>query len=207
MSKWAQNCRPLKPEMPCTASWRLLLLRRCICSVLPHWYLPPLSWSHQWTRAWPFKLVFWPTHRKKLQRLQSGECRGQENSKSHKMILSPLSKFRMVYQHWAVAPSCCQTMTWPVTDELLPDHERIYQWYWWHQGWPARYLHHPFHNQPLSIYEPNKLMSSLCYAPVSNVPPYLWDTMAPRRRHIFNCWLGWKGYLLLSLTRSGTRRL
>ena len=48
--------------MPCTASWRLLLLRRCICPVLPHWCLPPLSWSHQWTRAWPFKLGFWPTH-------------------------------------------------------------------------------------------------------------------------------------------------
>ena len=35
-------------------------------------------------------------HRKKLQRLQSGECRGQETPDSHKMILTPLSKFRMV---------------------------------------------------------------------------------------------------------------
>ena len=116
-------------------------------------------------------------HRKKLQRLQSGECRGQENSNSYKMILSPLSKFRMVYQHWAVAPSCCQTMTWPVTNELLPakpDHERIYQRYWWHQCWPARFFHHPFHNQPLSIHEPNKLMLSPCYSSVSN-KPYLRD--------------------------------
>ena len=35
-------------------------------------------------------------HRKKVQMLQSGDCRGQETSDSHKMILSPLSKFRMV---------------------------------------------------------------------------------------------------------------
>ena len=29
-------------------------------------------------------------HRKKIQRLQSGECRGQETPDSHKMILTPL---------------------------------------------------------------------------------------------------------------------
>ena len=192
--------------MPRTASWRLLLLHRCIYPVLPHWCLPPLSWSHQLTlQTW----ILTHPHRKKLQRLQSGECRGQENSNSYKMILSPLSKFRMVYQHWAVAPSCCQTMTWPVTNELLPakpDHERIYQRYWWHQCCPACFFHHPFHNQPLSIHEPNKLMLSPCYSSVSNKPPYLRDTMAPRRRHIFNRGLGWKGYLFLPLSRSGARR-
>ena len=42
------------------------------------------------------------THRKKLQRLQSGECRGQKTSDTYKMILSPLSKFRMVSEQWAV---------------------------------------------------------------------------------------------------------
>ncbi len=61
MSKSAQNYCHLQAETLCTASWRLLLLRRCMCPVLPHWYLPPLSWSNQWTWAWPFKLRFWPT--------------------------------------------------------------------------------------------------------------------------------------------------
>ena len=59
-------------------------------------------------------------HRKKLQRLQSGECRGQETSNSHEMILSPLNKFRIVLEQWALSPSCCHVLTWPVTDELLP---------------------------------------------------------------------------------------
>ena len=68
------------------------------------------------------------THRKKLQRLQSGECRGQKTSNSHKMILSPLSKFRIVLERWAVAPFYCQILTWLVTDKLLParpDDEQI----------------------------------------------------------------------------------
>ena len=54
------------------------------------------------------------TLRNKLQRLQSGECRGQKTSNSHKMILSPLSKFRMILEQWAVALFCYQTLTWQI---------------------------------------------------------------------------------------------
>ena len=60
------------------------------------------------------------------------------------------------------------------------DHQR----YRWQQCWSAHFIHHPFHHQPLSIHEPTKLMSSPCYSPVSDMPPCLWDTMAPRRHHI-----------------------
>ena len=88
-----------------------------------------------------------------------------------------------------------QTRSWT-------DHQR----YRLHQCWPAHFLHHPFHNQPISIHEPNKLMSSPCYSPVSNMPPCLQDTMAPKRCHIFNFGLGWRGYHLSSLSRSGARR-
>ena len=45
---------------------------------------------------------------------------------------------------------------------------------------------------------------------VSNMPPCLWDTMAPRRCHILNFGIGWKGYgggyHLSSFPRSGVRR-
>ena len=35
---------------------------------------------------------------------------------------SPMSKFRMAYEQWEVAPSCCQMLTWSITDGLLqPD--------------------------------------------------------------------------------------
>ena len=81
------------------------------------------------------------------------------------------------------------------------DHKK----YRWHQCWPAHFFHHPFHNQPLSIHEVNKRISSLCYSPVSNMPPCLQGTMAPRRYHIFNFGLGWKGYHLSSLSRSCAR--
>ena len=61
MSKSAQNCSHLQEETPYTVSWQLLLLRRCICPVSLHWYLPPLSWGHQWMQVWYFKLGVWPT--------------------------------------------------------------------------------------------------------------------------------------------------
>ena len=82
---------------------------------------------------------------------------------------------------------------------LWADHKR----YRWHQCWLARFFHHPFHNQPLSIHEPNKLMSSPCYSPVSNMPPCLQDTMAPKRCHIFYFGLRWKRYHFSLLSRSG----
>ncbi len=101
---------------------------------------------------------------------------------------------------------------------LLPDIDLIdnrwiasSQTRWWadhqryplHQCWPAHFLHHSFHNQPISIHEPNKFMSSPCYFLVSNMPPCFWDTMAPRRRHhIFNFRLELRGYYLSSLSRS-----
>ena len=120
MSKSAQNCHHLQAAMPCTASWWLLQLRGCICPVLPHWYFPLLSWNHQWTPAWILKLGVWPIPTRKSWRLQSGECRGQETSNSHKITHAPLSKFRLVKDPWAFVPSCCQTLTWLMTDELLP---------------------------------------------------------------------------------------
>ena len=57
-------------------------------------------------------------HRKNLQRLQSGKCRGQETSDCHKMIPPHLSRFK----------SSEQMRHLVVTDELLParpDHEQI----------------------------------------------------------------------------------
>ncbi len=84
-----------------------------------------------------------------------------------------------------------QTRSWA-------DHQR----YRLHQCWPAFFLHHPFHNQPISIHESNKFMSSPCYSFVSNMPPCLWDTIAPRRHHILNFRLGWRGHYLSSLSRS-----
>ena len=47
-----------------------------------------------------------------------------------------------------------------------------------------------FTTSPFFIHEPNKLMSSPGYSPVSNVPLYFWDTIAPRRRHIFKFGVG-----------------
>ena len=70
--------------MPCTASWWLLLLRGCICPVLPHWYLPLLSWSHQWTWAWLFKLGVWPIPTEKSCR---GCNQGNEEAKRPPTVL------------------------------------------------------------------------------------------------------------------------
>ena len=79
MSKSAQNCRHLQEETPYTVSWQLLLLRRYICPVSLHWYLPPLSWGHQWMQAWHFKLGVWPT--------PTESCRGcnQGNAEAKKL--------------------------------------------------------------------------------------------------------------------------
>ena len=66
-----------------------------------------------------------------------------------------------------------QTRSWA-------DHQR----YRWHQSWTACFIHDPFHHQLFSIHELNKLMSSLCYSPTTDMPACLWDIMAPRRHHI-----------------------
>ena len=48
----------------------------------------------------------------------------------------------------------------------------------------AHSICHLLHNQPLSIHEPNTLMSPPCYFPVSDMPSRLPDTMVPKNHHI-----------------------
>ena len=186
--------------MPCAASWRLLLLRRCICPVLPNWCLPPLSWSHQWTRAWPFKLGVWPTPIRK-------SCKDCNQGNAEAKRLPTGTKWFFLLR--AVAPLCCQTLTWLVSDRWIASSQTrswADQRYRWHQCWPARFIHNPFHHPPISIHEPNKLMSWPCFSPVSNIPLYLRDTMSPRKLHISNFGLGWRGYHLSWLSKSSARR-
>ena len=120
MSKSAQNCHHLQAKTPCTAFGWMLLLHRCICPVSPHWYLLLLSWIHQWTRAWPFKLGVWPTSTAK-------SCRGyhQGNAEAKR----PLTVRKWLLLFWARSGwlrsseqlhHLVVTLTWPVTDELLP---------------------------------------------------------------------------------------
>ena len=130
MSKSAQNCRNLQAETPCTASWQLLLLRRCICPVSAQWYLQLLSWSHHWTQAWPFKLGVWPTPTEK-------SCRGcsQGNAEAKR----PPTVTKRFFCLWASSGwfrsneqlrnlNDLFRLTWPVTDELIsarPNYEQI----------------------------------------------------------------------------------
>ena len=122
MSKSAQNCRHLQAETPCTAPWRLVLLQRCNCPVSPHWYLPPLSSSHEWTRAWPFKLGVWPTPiRKSCKDCNQGNAEAKRlptGTKWFFLLRASSGWFRIseqlhhhVARHW---------LDWWVTDELLP---------------------------------------------------------------------------------------
>ena len=57
------------------------------------------------------------------------------------------------------------------------------------------------------VFVPIKYQINSCHhfaIPVSNMPPCLWDTIAPRRHQIFNFGLRWRGYHLSSLSRSST---
>ena len=112
------------------------------------------------------------------------------------------------FEQWVVAPSCCQTLTWPVTDELLParpDCEQIIK------GIVTSMLTCPL--LPSSISQPapfhpwaKQTHVITVLFPISNMPPCLQDTLAPKRCHIFYYGLGWRGYHLSSLSRSGARR-
>ena len=122
MSKSAQNCCNLRAKTPCTASWQLLLL--------PHWYLPLLSWNHHWSRAWPFKLGVWPTPTEK-------SCRGcsQGNAEAKR----PPTVTKQFFLVWASSEWFWSNeqlrhlvdlfkLTWPVKDELIsttPEYEQI----------------------------------------------------------------------------------
>ena len=144
-------------------------------------------------------------HWKKLQRLQAGEWRGQKTSNSHKMILSPLSKFRIVLERWAVALFYCQILTWLVTDKLLParpDDEQIIKGIGdVNADLPASSTIH-FTTSPFS----SMSQTNLCHHLVSNMLPCLLDTMAPRICHILKIGVGWKGYHLSSFLKSSTGR-
>ena len=203
MSKRTQNCRHLKAEMH----------RFLTVAAVAQMYLPsiaalissPAVLKSSMDRG--LTLQTWSltqTLRNKLQRLQSGECRGQKTSNSHKMILSTLSKFRMVSERWAVALSCCQTLTWPVRDKLhpaRPDDEQIIKGIVdINADLPASSTIH-FTTSPFS----SMSQTNLCHHLVSNMLPCLLDTMAPRRCHILKIGVGWKGYHLSSLSRSGAR--
>ena len=79
-----------------------------------------MSWSHQWMRACPYKLGVWPNPTGKGSR---GCNKGNAEAKW------PPTITKWFFQDGLEAvPSCCQTLTWPVTDEFLPagpDHEHI----------------------------------------------------------------------------------
>ena len=95
---------------------------------------------------------------------------------------SPLSIFRMAYEQWEVAPSWCQMLTWSITDGLLQPDQIMSRS---SKVLATSTLTCPFHPPSISPPAPfhpwTKLMLSPCYSPVSDMPPCLWDTMAPRR--------------------------
>ena len=151
-------------------------------------------------------------HRKKLQRLQSGDGEAKRPPTVTKwffLLWASSGWFRsseqlrhLVATHW-----CDQwQMNCFYSDHIMSRLSKVFVTSMLSQHCePACFLHHPFQNQPLSIHELNKLMSSPCYSPASNMPPCLRDIMAPRRCHISNFGLGWRGCHLSSLSRSGVR--
>ena len=95
-------------------------------------------------------------HRKKLQRLQSGDCRGHEMiiTKWFFLLWASLGWFRSRELLCHLLPDIDLTSDrWNASSRTRSwvDHQR----YWQHQCWPARFIHHPFHHQPLSLHEPN----------------------------------------------------
>ena len=137
-------------------------------------------------QGWPFKVGVWRTYTGKRHR---GCNQGNAKAKRPPTVIRWFS-FELIQDGLGAVSSC--TILLPDVDftnnrwlassqtRSRADHQR----YRWHQSWTACFIHHPFHHQPLSIHEPNKLMSSLCYSPASDMPACLWDTMAPRRCHI-----------------------
>ena len=94
--------------MPCTASWQLLLLRRCICPVSAQWYLQLLSWSHHWTQAWPFKLGVWPTPTEKVAEVA---VRGMQRPRDLQQSQNDFFSFEQVQDGLGAMSSCTILMT------------------------------------------------------------------------------------------------
>ena len=148
---------------------------RVICKVSLHWYLSLLSWNQPWMQAWPFKLRVWPSSIGKRHR---GCNQGNAKAKRPPTITRWFSI--ELIQDGLGAVSICAILLPDVDltndrwlDQIMTRSWAGHQRYRWHQSWTACFIHYPFHYQPFSIHEPNKLKSSLCYTPASDMPACL----------------------------------